>query len=148
MESEPNMQEELNERCIRYMRCGLLNVIQHIVHAVCDSLLSSIPSIPPSTDAFILNPPDIYGKTQSSYAEPRRSRRAPPTSVAMNSCPRLVGLGSLYQGPSKMSLETRLSKMSTTTKTSSLYPGHDILSRRRRLQQGKELVCNAVVPRS
>ncbi|XP_073964139.1 uncharacterized protein [Choristoneura fumiferana] len=121
MESEPNMQEELNERCIRYMRCGLLNVIQHI---------------------------DIYGKTQSSYAEPRRSRRAPPTSVAMNSCPRLVGLGSLYQGPSKMSLETRLSKMSTTTKTSSLYPGHDILSRRRRLQQGKELVCNAVVPRS
>lgn len=88
----------------RYKKCGLLNLIQHI---------------------------DIHGTFCSSYHENRRqcsnSGSLGVTSVMSHSSQFLTTI----QGTQRLKPH-KLEKLSVATKQCSLYPGHDILSRKKK----------------
>ncbi|CAB3259113.1 unnamed protein product [Arctia plantaginis] len=106
----------------KYKRCRLLNIIQHI---------------------------DIYGKFKPILSESVfRSHRTDNTSHVTSISSSPVKIKSVIDSPGT-DIESKLSRLSVTTKVSGLYPGHDILSKRvrRKKQSSNELVYNVFIPR-
>ncbi|XP_026325755.1 uncharacterized protein LOC113234618 [Hyposmocoma kahamanoa] len=114
----------------KYRRCSLLNIIQHI---------------------------DIWGRYGTSYTDKNRLRVSKPAVT----CSSISCTSRMFDSCSqvKNAFENKLKKLSVTTKVSGLWPGHDILSKRKRsayksaspdskrLLNKTNTVFSAIVPR-
>lgn len=92
----------------KYKKCGLMNVIQHI---------------------------DIYRSYKASYHEHYRTKSGNNKQeylvTTISSSPSSPTNGTPNVNNSSLKkVDSKLSRLSITTKVSGLYPGHDILSKR------------------